>query len=194
MSYQIMDLCINCGACADDCPTGAIYPMETQYMVDGQACVDCGVCHDRCPFHYAVPDGELEFAPIIRSRAAHIVAEKCIGCSLCSRICPVKAISGEVRQPFTVDGGACIGCGLCFTKCKKDALEWGDTGKADSVPQGAKAYIAEEVCIGCGLCRKTCPVKAINGELKEPHQVDPEACIACGLCLSRCKTGAVSWK
>lgn len=163
-------------------------------MVLPAACVDCGVCHDRCPFHYAVPDGELSFEPIVRARAARIVAEKCIGCSLCSRICPVHAISGEVRKPFTVDENACIACGLCFTKCKKDALEWADTGREDCVPQNARAFIDAEECIGCGLCRKSCPVGAISGELKEAHQVSAEECIACGLCVSRCKSGAVSWK
>ena len=194
MSYWISDLCINCGGCADDCPAGAIYPTPVQYQVDPEKCVDCGVCHDRCPFHYAQPDGELTFPPVVRARAARIVADKCIGCSLCARACPVHAISGEVRKPFTVDESAYIGCGLCFTKCRKDALAWVETGKPETVPQGAKADIDGAICIGCGLCKRTCPVDAISGEPKEAHTVDQDKCIACGLCVSRCKSGAVAWK
>ena len=194
MAYRISDLCVNCGACADDCPTGAIYPTPEQYQVDPARCVDCGACDQRCPFHYAQPDGELYFPPVVRARAARVAAEKCIGCSLCARVCPVHAISGEVRKPYTVDESVCIGCGLCFTKCRKDALEWVETGKPETIPEGTKAYIDEEKCIGCGLCRRTCPVEAIAGLLKEPHAVDREKCIACGLCVSRGKSGAISWK
>ena len=46
-------------------------------------------------------------------------------------------------------------------------------------------------CKGCELCRKGCPSKAIAGEKKKPHVIDPAACIRCGACRSVCKFGAV---
>ncbi|MDE6031955.1 MAG: NADH-quinone oxidoreductase subunit NuoF [Oscillospiraceae bacterium] len=51
-----------------------------------------------------------------------IVADKCKGCSLCSKKCPVGAISGEIRSPFTIDSEKCIKCGVCMSNCKFGAI------------------------------------------------------------------------
>ncbi len=51
-----------------------------------------------------------------------IEADKCKGCSLCSRKCPVGAISGEIRSPFTIDQSKCIKCGACMSSCKFGAI------------------------------------------------------------------------
>ncbi|NLD88351.1 MAG: 4Fe-4S binding protein, partial [Clostridiales bacterium] len=51
-----------------------------------------------------------------------IVAEKCKGCTACSRVCPTGAISGSVRQPHVIDKAKCIKCGACVEKCKFDAI------------------------------------------------------------------------
>ncbi len=52
-----------------------------------------------------------------------IVADKCKGCSLCSRKCPVGAISGEIKSPFVIDTDKCIKCGVCMESCKFGAIE-----------------------------------------------------------------------
>jgi NADH-quinone oxidoreductase subunit F len=51
-----------------------------------------------------------------------IVPEKCVGCTACARVCPVTAISGQVKKPHAIDQGACIKCGNCVAKCKFDAI------------------------------------------------------------------------
>ena len=53
----------------------------------------------------------------------HIIPEKCKGCTLCARNCPVKAISGTVKQPHVIDANKCVKCGLCQNNCKFGAIE-----------------------------------------------------------------------
>lgn len=48
--------------------------------------------------------------------------EKCKGCTLCKRNCPVGAISGEVKQPHVIDASKCIKCGVCISNCKFKAI------------------------------------------------------------------------
>lgn len=52
--------------------------------------------------------------------------------------------------------------------------------------------ILEDKCTGCTACARKCPTKAITGEVKKTHRIDPEKCIKCGNCAITCKFGAIN--
>ena len=66
----------------------------------------------RCPAGYCQSLLSYEITP-----------EKCVGCSMCSRVCPVDAISGQLKKPYVIDKDKCIKCGACFDKCKFGAIK-----------------------------------------------------------------------
>lgn len=65
-----------------------------------------------------VGKGEISVSPEV----AYVIAEKCDGCGICIKVCPVGAITssagGVVINPIS-----CIGCGVCVPRCPKQALD-----------------------------------------------------------------------
>lgn len=51
--------------------------------------------------------------------------QKCKGCSKCARNCPVNAIEGQIKNPFTIDQSKCIKCGACLENCPFGAISRG---------------------------------------------------------------------
>ena len=65
----------------------------------------------RCPAHQC------------RSLTQYIIDPSiCKGCTLCARLCPVSAITGEARHAHIIDPSTCIRCGNCLNKCKFGAI------------------------------------------------------------------------
>ena len=64
----------------------------------------------RCPAHHC--QALLNFE----------ITDKCRGCTLCSKVCPAGAITGEVRKQHKVDTLKCLKCGACMEKCRFGAI------------------------------------------------------------------------
>ncbi len=61
-------------------------------------------------------------AGVCKSLLRFEITDKCIGCTKCTRNCPVSCISGKVKQLHVIDQNKCIKCGACFSGCPVDAI------------------------------------------------------------------------
>jgi NADH:ubiquinone oxidoreductase subunit F (NADH-binding)/(2Fe-2S) ferredoxin len=52
-----------------------------------------------------------------------ILTDKCIGCTMCAKKCPVNAITGENKKVHVLDKIKCIKCGICYDVCPVDAVQ-----------------------------------------------------------------------
>ena len=64
----------------------------------------------RCPAHHC------------QALLNYVIGDKCRGCTLCAKVCPAGAISGEVRKQHHIDITKCLKCGACIEKCRFGAI------------------------------------------------------------------------
>jgi NADH:ubiquinone oxidoreductase subunit F (NADH-binding) len=70
-----------------------------------------------------IRDGKCR-AGVCRDLCDYEINEKCTGCMLCLKVCPVEAITGEKKQLHVIDKEKCIKCGECFKICRDDAVSY----------------------------------------------------------------------
>jgi Na+-translocating ferredoxin:NAD+ oxidoreductase RNF subunit RnfB len=123
--------CIACGMCVKVCPYNAPVVENNLSTIDLQKCRVCGLCVRKCPTN-AILDS-------LPHRPKATVTEACIGCTSCTKVCPVNAPSGEKKKLHVIDEEKCIGCGICTAKCPVLAI----TGTIN-YPEVAEAYEAKK--------------------------------------------------
>jgi len=128
---------------------------------------------------------------------------KCIGCDLCTSICPKEATTrAKTNGGFTVevDVDKCVLCGACVPFCPTSAISLTLNGEPKNVlveEQGLptpmrKIEIDGSKCPSdCVKCAEACPVEAIR--IGEGHEisVDMDKCLRCPWCVDACDEQAI---
>ncbi|MEW6774953.1 MAG: 4Fe-4S binding protein [Bdellovibrionota bacterium] len=131
---------------------------------------------------------------------AHFITDKCTGCTMCIRVCPTGAITGDKKDIHLIEPTLCIDCSTCGIYCPYDAIEDGlgvivPRIKPKDIP---KAFVIEESCSGCVFCVEACPFDCITmvenprgGDFFQVAVVDQDKCVSCKLCAQVCIKDAI---
>ena len=126
----------------------------------------------------------------------YLINDKCIGCTACSKKCPVECIAGTRKELHIIDPSLCVDCGMCGYVCPVNAIydDRGDLALRLKPKEVRKAKVDADLCTGCVFCVDVCPYDALQmvdydsaPGVNMVAVVDQDKCMGCDhLCTSVC--------
>ena len=119
--------CLGFGNCVSACKYNAIHIVDGVAKVDSKRCTGCMACAAACPRSLIIPvDYGTDVYIACNSHAKGAVtvrgcSQGCIGCGICTKICPHEAIHVENNLAI-IDYEKCTACGLCAAVCPKKLI------------------------------------------------------------------------
>lgn len=131
----------------------------------------------------------------------YFITDKCIGCTLCKKLCPVGAVEGNLKEKHHINKKRCIECGVCGRACRQNAVLDSKGKPVLEVPRNRwkKPVINQERCSACSMCVWNCTKEALiiaepayRGDIKVFAMLaDEKKCVGCGICENVCPLHAI---
>ena len=134
------------------------------------------------------------------------ITDRCVGCGMCRKICPVDCIAGEPRKRHKVKTERCIDCGACGRICPHHAVLDRLGRPCERIRRRAlyweKPLFDYSLCMSCRVCIDACPAACLAVSYTEdtqdkkayPYLSAPSDCVACRFCMLECPVEAVFMK